>query len=461
MDPLSINPPRGRPGAAMLDLILRGGVIVSPDGLAPGDLAVAGGRIAALLAPGSAATAQREIAVDGCCLLPGLVDAHVHFREPGLTAKEDFASGTRAAIAGGVTTALVMPTDDPWTATPEQLVAKRALAQGRIHADVGLQVVLGREVAEMDRLVELGAVSFELFTADVPPDFRHATTAEIEKAMLAVARAGGLVAVSPDDHAVLEQRLAAAAPGQRDVDAFIASRSPLAEATGIARAVLVAATRGARVHIRQTGSALGIATFRRLKSLADVTVETSPQCLLFDRGTYARFGRLIKASPPLREATDMLTLQAALADGTIDLVASDHAPHSLADKLAPTEFMDVPGGMPGVQTLLFALLHLVEQKIIGLPDVARLAAETPARRFGLGHRKGRLTPGLDADVVVLDPAGRTTVSDRDQLSKPGYTVFDGLTVPFRLDRVLLRGVEVGGPAGTSHPRGEVLASYGS
>src|SRR5260221_3048076 len=127
----------------------------------------------------------------------------------------------------------------------------------------------------------------------------------------------------------------------------------------------------------------------------------------------------------------MLALQAALAEGTIDLVASDHAPHSLDDKQAPADFMDVPGGMPGVQTLLFALLHLVERKIIGLPDVARLAAETPARRFGLGHRKGRLAVGFDADIVVLDPAGRTIVQNRDQLSKPGYTLFDGLSVPFR------------------------------
>jgi dihydroorotase len=124
--------------------------------------------------------------------------------------------------------------------------------------------------------------------------------------------------------------------------------------------------------------------------------------------------------------------------------------------------MDVPGGMPGVQTLLFALLHLVERKLIQLPDVARLAAEAPASRFGLGHRKGRLASGLDADVVVLDPAGRTVVSNRDQLSKPGYTVFDGLAVPFRLDRVFLRGVEVLGPAKNSTgPRGEVLVSRGN
>src|SRR5215475_3457146 len=114
-----------------------------------------------------------------------------------------------------------------------------------MHADVGLQVVLGRELAAIERLVELGAVSFELFTADVPAAFRHATTAEMEAAMQTVTRAGGLVAVSPDDHAILEQRLAAALPGSRDADAFVASRPPLAEATGIARAVLAAAATGA------------------------------------------------------------------------------------------------------------------------------------------------------------------------------------------------------------------------
>ncbi len=268
--------------------------------------------------------------------------------------------------------------------------------------------------------------------------------------------------MSPGDQSILDRRLEQTASGPRGVDDFIASRPPLAEAAGIARAVLVAATTGARLHIRQTGSALGIAAFRRLKSLADVSIETSPQCLLFDRSAYGRLGRLIKASPPLRDTADMLALQEALADGTIDLIATDHAPHSLADKQAPADFMDVPGGMPGVQTLLFALLHMVERKLIALPDVARLAAATPADRFGLGHRKGRLAAGLDADIVVLDPRGRTVVSNRDQLSKPGYTVFDGLEVSFQLDRVFLRGVEVLGPArGAALPRGEVLVSRGS
>jgi dihydroorotase len=442
----------------VLDLIIRGGVVVGPDRQAPADLAIVNGRVAALLPPGAPADAAVTLDAAGKLLLPGLVDAHVHFREPGLTHKEGFASGSRAAIAGGVTTVLVMPTDDPWTETEEQFLAKRALAAGRVHCDIGLQIALGRGLRDVGRLAALGAVSFELFTADVPDAFLHGDTAAMERAMAAVAATGGTVAVSPGDQPLLEQRLAALA-GADGVDAFVASRPPLGEAAGIARAAVVAASTGARVHVRQTGSALGIDAFRRLKDLADLSIETSPQCLLYDRSAYDRFGRWIKASPPLREPADREALIAALADGTIDVVATDHAPHARAEKLAAGSFTAVPGGMPGVQTLLPALLHLVERAVIDLRRLVSVAAAAPAARFGLGQRKGRLAPGFDADLLVLDPAGRTVVRDADQLSRPGYTVFDGLAVPFRLERVLLRGTEVYGPSGVSaKPQGTVLAA---
>jgi dihydroorotase len=442
----------------VLDLIIRGGVVIGPDRQTRADLAIVNGRVAALLPSSAPAEAAATLDATGKLLLPGLIEAHAHFREPGLTHKEDFASGSRAAIAGGVTTVLVMPTDDPWTETEEQFLAKRALAEGRIHCDVGLQIALGRGLLDLDSLVALGAVSFELFTADVPDAFLHGDTAAMERAIAAVAAAGGTVAVSPGDQKLLEQRLAALA-GADGVDAFVASRPPLGEAAGIVRAAVVAAATGARVHVRQTGSALGIAAFRRLKDLADLSIETSPQCLLYDRAAYDRFGRWIKASPPLREPADREALIAALADGTIDVVATDHAPHAREEKLAAESFMAVPGGMPGVQTLLPALLHLVERGVIDLRRLVSVASTAPAARFGLAQRKGRLAPGFDADVLVLDPAGRTLVRDADQLSRPGYTVFDGLAVPYRLERVLLRGVEVYGPSGVAATRhGTVLAA---
>lgn len=432
----------------MLDLVLRGGRVVDPEGIGPADLGVRDGRVAARLRPGEPATARAEADVTGRLLMAGLVDAHVHLREPGLTWKEDFASGTQAAIAGGVTTVLVMPTDDPWTASAADLAAKRALAEGRVHADVGFQVALRRDHADLDAMAELGAVSFELFTSDVPDAFSHDGAARLTASIAAVHRAGGRAAVSPGDQGLLDAALARLTPGRSSAADFVASRPPVAEANGIARAVLAAAATGAPVHIRQSNTGMGMATFRRLRDLADVSIETTPQCLILRAEDYDRLGPRAKASPPLRPAADRDAVRAALADGVIDVVATDHAPHTDAEKFAAADdFANVPGGFPGLQTLLPTLLSLVGDGLIGLADVARVAAARPAERFGLGGRKGRLDPGHDADILVLDPTRPTTVRTEDQVARVRYTPFDGLTAPFALERVLLRGVQVAGPNG--------------
>ncbi len=436
------------------DLVLRGGSLVEPSRLIRRDLAVRDGRVAAHLRPGEPATATAEFDVTGCYLLPGLVDAHAHLREPGLTHKEDFASGTRAAAAGGVTTILVMPTDEPWTDTAERLRAKTALAEGRLHVDVAVQAAVRRDGTDLRALRDDGAVSFEVFTADVPREYRHDTVEALADAVGRIAAVDGLIGVSPGDQSLLDAANAAEAA---DIAAYCASRPPLAEAAGIARAVLVAADRGGRVHIRQSNSALGIETWRRLRDMADVSIETTVQCLLLTADRYRDLGAAIKASPPFRSERDRLALVAAVRDGTIDMVATDHAPHSPAEKQVPyPRFADIPGGMPGLQTLLPCMLHLVDRGDLALPDLVRLCALNPAERFGFGTRKGALAIGCDADILVLDPRSASTVTDAEQQSKAGATPFAGLTVPFRLDRVFLRGKMVAADGVVaSKPRGVV------
>jgi dihydroorotase len=425
------------PGPQPFDLVLRGGMLVEPSRLVPVDLAIRDGRVAAHLRPGMPAAAKAEFNVAGRILLPGLVDAHAHLREPGLTHKEDFATGTRAAAAGGVTTVLVMPTDEPWTDTPELLRAKSRLASGRLHVDVGLQVAVRRDATD---LRDGGAVSFEVFTADVPLEYRHDTVEALAAAVGRIAALGGVAGISPGDQSLLD---AAAGQDAGDIAAYCASRPPLAEAAGIARAVVVAADRGGRVHIRQSNSALGLDTWRRLRDMADVSLETTVQCLLLTAERYRDLGAPIKASPPFRSEADRRALVGALRDGTIDMVATDHAPHSPAEKQAAYgRFADIPGGLPGLQTLLACMLHLVDRGDLGLPDLVRLCAFNPANRFGIGDRKGSLAVGHDADVLVLDPRSSSTITDAAQLSKAGATPFAGLTVPYRLDRVLLRGKAV-------------------
>ncbi len=439
------------------DLVLRGGQVVGPDGMAAADLALRDGIVFARLVPGEPCDAKAVRDVAGKLLLPGLVDAHVHLREPGLTWKEDFTSGTKAAAAGGVTTVLVMPTDDPWTTTPAEFTAKRALTEGRIHVDVGLQVAVTRASQNLAELARLGAVSFEIFTADVLPDVLHATPAHVRAAIEAVHAAKGTIAVSPGEQSILEHELGRLSLGRSTPAEFVRTRPGHAEAQGIARALLCAADIGAPIHIRQCNSRQGLDVARRLKGLAGATIEASPQGLMFTAADYARLGPEAKASPPFRSPADRDAMRAALADGTIDIIVTDHAPHLRQEKLsAAKDFANVPGGFPGLQTLLVTLLGLVDEGLIGLHDLVRLASSRPAEVFGLGRRKGRLDPGHDADILVLDPARPTTVSGADQWSKSRYTPFDGLSVLYRLERVFLRGAEVFGPAGFAAPTGRMI-----
>lgn len=279
-----------------IDTLVRGGTVVDAEGLREASVAIRDGRIESLLPPGEAPAARQVIDAAGRMMLPGLVDAHAHLREPGLTHKEDFASGTHAAALGGVTTVLDMPTDEPWTATPDQLREKIALARGRIHVDVGFQVVLRRSLEDIEALRALGPVSFELFTADVPEAYLFDTPDAVAQALRRLAGLGVMVGVSPGDQSIL------AASAGRDtsggIAAFLASRPPLAEANGIARAVLAATATGTRIHVRQVNSALGLEAWTRLRDLADASVETTPQNLFFTAEDYAVQGPALKASPP-------------------------------------------------------------------------------------------------------------------------------------------------------------------
>lgn len=422
------------------DTLIVNATAIDAEGQKPCQVGIAGGRIAALLDRNVAVQARTAIDASGCILLPGLVDAHAHLREPGLTHKEDFSSGTHAAALGGVTTVLDMPTDDPWTGNATQLSAKMAMAQGQIHVDVGFQAVVSHDLDLIVPLKELGPVSFELFTADVPQLFLFATMDDVVQALKRFEDVETLIGISPGDQSLL---LGSLGRGGRDITTFLDSRPALAEAHGISRAVLAAAATRRRVHVRQINSALGVDSWNRLRGLADVSVETTPQNLFFTAKDYETVGANVKASPPFRTRSDVDALRQAVAGGLIDIIATDHAPHSPAEKSAAyAAFADIPGGMPGLQTLLATMLRLVDEGVIGFADIARMCSANPAQRFGLGNSKGRLAVGHDADILIIDPGQRSRIRNTDQVSKAGYTPYDGWKVSARLIRVLLRGEEI-------------------
>jgi dihydroorotase len=405
----------------MFDLVIRDSMMVEGDALRARSIAVANGQVAALLDPRDSPPARRTLAFPGCIVLPGLVDAHVHFRDPGLNHKEDFESGSRAAALGGVTTVMVMPTDDPMTQTAAQFLEKKALGEARSHVDFALQALLGPDLSHVAALAGEGAVSFEIFLGLI--ERRIEDSAAMVAALAAVRDAGGVAGVTPYDEGLA--RYAPLLPAE-------------VEAAGIARALCAQRLCGARMHVRQVSSALGLAAL----ALAGegVSSEVTPHNLLLTRETFERLGAVAKVVPPLRSAADTQAMREALAAGRISIVATDHAPHAPQEKDAGLAL--APGGFPGVQTMLPLLLGLVGEKVLTYADLVRVACEQPARIFGLYPRKGALVPGSDADMVLVDPARPMRIRNADQASKAARTPFDGWEVAASPRTTLLRGEPV-------------------
>lgn len=444
----------------MFDTLVRGGLIGTPEGLKAADLALRAGRVAAWLEPGAAAVARTTIDATGLVVLPGLVDAHVHFRDPGLTHKEDFGSGSAAAAMGGVTTALVMPTDLPPTFTAAEWHAKAALVPGRAHVDIGLQAA-ATEATHVAELAAAGAVSLEVFLGDMPPALLLREDATLRAVMRACRAAGIVLGVTPaDDGVIAEAEARLRRPGGDPLD-FFASRPPSSEAKGTRRALEAAAETGVALHLRQISCVESLALVQQAQGL-DLSAETTPHYLLLEAAEIRRQGPWAKILPPLRGPADQDALWAALRPGGgISLIATDHAPHTRAEKQpGEADIWAAPGGFPGVQTLLPLLLDAVAQGRLGWGDLVRLTSSAPARRFGLAG-KGSLAVGADADFVLVDPQRRGEITDAQQMSRAGRTPFAGRGVTGWPIGTWLRGAQIADAAGlVGAPRGRVLRRAG-
>jgi dihydroorotase len=445
----------------MFDLLIRDATIVTADSATIGNVGVEAGKIA-LVGEGRGVPLAAHTTVDGSGLhlLPGLVDAHVHFREPGLTHKEDFGTGTLAAAAGGVTTVMVMPTDNPITFTAEEFAEKRALAEQKANVDFALHAGLGPDLSHVEVLARMGAISFELFLADVTTSLLTDTSEALLEALARTAAVGTIAGITSGDHDLVTRRTRAVREDSKGAWAdFPSSRPPISEALGVARACVAARETGARIHFRQISCAASAEVLAALRPLGSITAEVMVHNLLLDESELLRQGPRAKVAPPLRPAADLDAVLAALRRGKIDIVATDHAPHSPEEKAAGMEdIWKAPAGLPGVQTLLPAMLKLVGEGKLGLSDVVRYCATEPARIFGLYPRKGALAEGADADLLLIDMLRPYTVRDEDQLTKARYTPFHGLTVRGAPVSAWLRGTEImreGHPTGAG--RGVFLA----
>ena len=450
----------------MDDLAIRGATVIA-SGALQRDILISGGRVTALTEPG-ACTARTEIDAAGLYALPGIVDAHVHFNDPGRTEWEGWEHGSRGAAAGGTTTVIDMPLNSlPPVLDGASFDRKRAAGERGSIVDFALWGGLtGTDPAPLAELAARGAVGCKAFLCESGvPEFAALGDAALVPAFAAAAASGLLVAVHAEDDALVAAATARVrGAGDRDAQAWTASRPAQAEVRAVTRACDAARAAGARLHVVHLSAAEALGAIGLARDAGtDVSVETCPHYLVFDETDVAREGPLLKCAPPIRDSANRELLWGALLGGRIDLVASDHSPCLAADKDRGREDIFAAwGGVSGAQSLLPALLTETRRRSEGLDLAAvlgflawRLSAK-PAQRFGLWPRKGTIAVGSDADVTLLD-VDRVWKLDREALqTRSGRSPYTGREFHGAVVRTIVRGVTVFGggtfPAPPGHGR---------
>jgi allantoinase len=445
--------------APVPDLVLHAGqAVVDGEAAGPTTVVVRAG-VVALVAPLDRSLTGREVVDLGAdeVLLPGLVDTHVHVNEPGRTEWEGFATATRAAAAGGVTTLVDMPLNSlPPTLDPESLAAKRSVAAGQCHVDVAFWggAVPGN-LGRLRPLLDAGVLGVKCFLPDSGvPEFPAVDTAGLRRAAEEVA-AAGLLLVHAEDPAVLA---AAPEPAGRSYRAFLASRPAAAEDRAIARVVEVARDTGARVHVvhLSSASALPVIAAAKADGVA-VSVETCPHYLVLRAEDVADGATPAKCCPPVRDDANRDGLWAGLADGTIDLVVSDHSPCTADLKSLDTgDFATAWGGIASVQLGLPLVWTEARRRGHPLADVVRWMSAGPAALAGFGT-KGALRVGGAADLVAFAPDADLVVDPQRLHHRNPVSPYSGAQLRGVVRATWLAGRRLAPDVDGDEPRGRLLA----
>lgn len=445
------------------DLVLRNGTVVSENTVGLSDIAIVGGQIAAI-GPGLAGRASREINARNLHIFPGVIDAHVHFNEPGRTAWEGFASGTSALAAGGTTSFFDMPLNaHPPTVDAASFDLKLAAARASSLLDFAFWGgIIPGNLDQLDELAERGVIGFKAFMSNSGiDDFPAVNDLELYEGMERAARLHKIVAVHAESeqitHALACRAIAAGRTGVRD---FLASRPVLAELEAIERALLFAKETGCSLHIVHVSTARGavLVASARARGL-DVSCETCPHYLILTEEDMEALGAIAKCAPPLRPPSEQAALWGQLLAGNLPMIASDHSPAPARMKESDN-FFEVWGGISGCQSLLPLLLTEAHKKRqLPLIEIVALTSTYVARRFRLPPRKGHLVVGADADLSLIDLRQQYELQAADLHYRHPHSPYLGRTLHARVVRTLLRGTTVflNGKI-VARPNGQLLKS---
>lgn len=374
-------------------------------------------------------------------ILPGATDAHVHFRDPGMSQKEDFGTGSLAAAAGGVTCVLDMPNTMPSVTTVSAIKDKRRLAGMKSLVDFGLYAGV-RPGIDVRSLAE-EAIGFKLYMASTTGELFVSSLGQVKHELTEIAGLNKVIAVHAED-----EKLRAKEP-EKNLDDHLRNRNNECESSAVKK--IKEAAKGCRLHICHVSAK---ETIPLVKDSPGLTSEVTPHHLLLDKDS--KKGSHGKVNPPLRRREDRHALFKALQEGVFDIIASDHAPHTIDEKKEDFEY--APSGMPGVETMLPLMFHAVEEKHLDLADLVRMVCVRPAEMFGIP--KGKIAVGYDADLTVVDFSDCRMIKADKLHSKCGWTAFEGMPGIFP-KKVFVRGqpvIENGEQVGEAKGRDVVGAS---
>jgi len=408
-----------------VDMVLLNAKVYTSMGIVEAGVAIDNGRIEKVAKETNLPQASARLNMNGCLLLPGLIDSHVHLRDQQLAYREDFTTGTAAAAAGGVTTVIDMPNNRPVTMSSKGLRERMQLAQRRILVNVAFNSAFPNRTEEIPRIVCQGAVGFKLYLLQQIGGINIDDDNAIKTAFKAVAQTKVPVVVHAEDRATLETAKKNVRDSRpNDAQTFLKAHPANAEVKAIQRVARLAKNSAAHLHICHVSSAVGLDTVLKAKKAGlNVTCEVTPHHLLLTSQCAKKHGNVALMLPPLRTKADTEELWKALKNGLIDTVASDHAPHSIEEKKAQT-IWDAKPGIAGLETMLPLMLNEVKRGRLTLNQLVRLMCEKPAEICHLKDR-GSLKEGRIADIVVVDNKREHKIDASRFYSKAKFSPFDG------------------------------------
>jgi len=436
------------------DLILNNAKAYIHNEIVDCSLAINQGKIFKIAKEANMPKAETKIDLKNLLVLPGLIDVHVHLRDEGKAYKEDFYTGTAAAAVGGITTVLDMPNNKPVTMSVEALRRRMKIAQRKSLVNVGFYSEFPKDMKETEEIIREGAVAFKLFMGEQIGGLNIDDDHALLEAFKIVSSLKVPVAVHAEDKTTskkVEDELKR--HNRNDVEAFLRVHSENVELTAVKRLLKIAEQTNVHVHFCHISTENGLKVIiDGKKSGTKITCETTPHHLFLSVDDLRRIGTLVLTTPPMREKHHITALWNGIKNGWIDVLASDHAPHTLGEKKAESVW-DVKAGVPGLETTLPLLLTGVRHGRLSITDVVRLTSKNPAEAFGL---KGRscLKEGNTADLVVVDLDRKYKIDATKFHSKAKYSPFNGWNVEGKPVKTFVGGRLV-------MDEGEIVAEAGS